>query len=67
MAQAAVNKVAINITLPFDIWYGINKLNIPFYSSYKKTSTLSSSENLGGSDFFEEISSILDDKTANAV
>jgi hypothetical protein len=43
MAIASSSKVGININMPFDIWYSLNKASLPFYAPPTVTDTDSSS------------------------
>ena len=46
MTLASTTKVGINITMPFDLWYQLNKATIPWYSPPTADSSTSSTASL---------------------
>ena len=70
MSQAFVNSVGINITLPFDIWYQLNKNSIPWYMPPRKVTSIKQTSAAAGHVYSEYLSSLapyLDKKTVNAL
>lgn len=69
MSQAQVNSVGINITLPFEIWYKLNKNSIPWYRPPPKVTSAeqTSATNKGYSEYLSSLAPSLDEKTVDAI
>ena len=70
MSQAFVNSVGINITLPFDIWYQLNKNSIPWYMPQPNDMPIQQTSAAGGqvySEYLSSFTSYLDKKIVNAL